>query len=119
MPSLDMGTTMFELNLDTINRLIKDNVVGNYALGYKSINGSFIVHYVGRSDTDLKQRLIQHLDDKKRYPFFKYRIASSIKEAYLRECKNYHDFGGENYLENEIHPAKPEGTKEVCPYCGK
>ena len=119
MPSLDMGNTMYTLDLDTINRLIGDGVIGNYALGLKTNNGSFMVKYVGRSDTNLKQRLIQHLSDEKKYPFFKYHVAQTIKEAYLWECKNFHDFGGEEYLDNKVHPAKPEGLKDTCPYCGK
>ena len=119
MPSLEMGNTMYELNKSTIESLIKDGLIGNYALGMKSVNGSFVVHYVGRSDTDLKQRLIQHLDDDKPYPYFKFSIASNIREAYLKECKNFHDFGAESYLDNKSHPSKPEGIKEVCPYCDK
>ena len=119
MPSLEMGKEMYLLNKEVIESLIGDGLIGNYALGSKSNNGSFIVHYVGRSDTDLKQRLIQHLSDKNPYPFFKFSIAANIKEAYLKECKNYHDFGAEEYLENEIHPAKPDGLKISCPYCDK
>lgn len=114
-----MGKVMYELNKDAIESLIEDGVIGNYALGNKSANGSFIVNYVGRSDTDLKQRLLQHLNDDKTFPFFKYSIASSIKEAYLKECKNFHDFGGEIYLDNKNHPAKPENIKIECPYCDK
>lgn len=118
MPSLDMGSNYHELKKEVIETL-KDGLIGNYALGYMSANNSFVVHYVGRSDTDLKQRLLQHLDDTKVYPYFKFSVANTVKEAYLKECKNFHDFGGEKYLDNKNHPAKPEGIKEVCPYCGK
>ena len=119
MPSLEMGNIMYEMNKDVIETVLKDGLIGNYALGNKSVNGSFVVHYVGRSDTDLKQRLLQHLTDNNPYPFFKFYVAESVKEAYLKECKNFHDFGAEKYLDNKVHPAKPEGLKISCPYCGK
>ena len=114
-----MGSTPYELNIENINRLVKDHIIGNYALGNLSESGTFVVHYVGRSDTDLKQRLTQHLSDAKKYSHFKFSFAISIKEAYLKECKNYHDFGGQQYLDNENHPARPHDMKDSCPYCGK
>ena len=119
MPSLEMGSTMYEFNKEVIETLLEDGLIGNYALGNKSNNGSFIVNYVGRSDTDLKKRLMQHLDENHTYSYFKYSVAHSVKEAYFKECKNYHDFGAGVYLDNKNHPARPDGVKEACPYCGK
>jgi hypothetical protein len=38
----------YDLDLDTINRIIKEERLGNYALGYLSEKDNFIVKYVGR-----------------------------------------------------------------------
>ena len=48
---------------------------------------------------------------------FKYSYASNIKEAFEKECKNYHDFGGWDSLDNIYHPARLEGTDYKCPIC--
>jgi hypothetical protein len=105
----------FDLSLEKINELITARSPGNYALGY--IDGdSFIVTYVGRSDFDLNERLKDWIGQ---YPLFKWSYAISEKAAYEKECRNYHDFGGNEMLVNTIHPAIPEGTNLKCPVCGK
>ena len=39
----------------------------------------------------------------------------SSKEAYEKECKNYHDF---HALLNKIHLDRPDGASYHCPVCG-
>lgn len=115
----------YNLTYDEIDRLVLENSIGNYAYGYLNDKGVFIVCYVGRSDTDLKERIKHGIEDMKtdptcRYERFKFSYADSIQEAYEKECQNYHDFGGEEgYLRNEVHPAKPERYEGTCPICGK
>ena len=111
----------FSFNKEMIESLLGDNVIGNYALGYLNHStNTFIVLYIGRSDKDLKKRLISHLDDKEQYKDFKFIKQNTIQNAYLCECKNYHDFGGDKgSLVNNNHPAKPETLAIRCPYCGK
>ena len=109
----------YELTIESIDDIIADNKIGNYALGYTQ-NETFYVLYVGRSDTDLKARLKQHIGEKSNYKRFKYSYASSIKEAYEKECKNWHDFGGEEgKLDNKIHPDNPNNRDYECPICGE
>lgn len=96
-----------------------DNVVtkispGNYALGYTKDDGTFIVQYVGRSDSDVNRELKARLTTK--YSKFKYSYATSPKAAFEKECHNYHDFGG-SALDNQIHPSRPGGTNWKCPVC--
>jgi hypothetical protein len=87
--------------------------IGNYALG-KMNEGTFIVQYVGRSDTDLNSELKQNLDPK--YPKFKFSYTTTIKQAFEKECRNYHDFGGKEQLGNKIHPDRPNAmTTLKCP----
>lgn len=46
------------------------------------------------------------------------RRTKNSKEAFEKECKNYHDFGGDiGSLDNDIHPDRPEGKEYECPIC--
>lgn len=105
----------FAYNQITINEKIPEGVIGNYALGH--IEGdAFVVEYVGRSDTDLRERLPHDIGQ---YTHFKVSIASSSLDAYHKECKNWREFGGETgLLDNKIHPDKPDNVKVAfCPIC--
>jgi len=103
----------FKFDNSGIDNAIVLNKIGNYALGSANQDGTLSVAYVGRSDTDLNVELKQRLQTHN-YPHFKASYASSVKEAYEKECKNYHDF---NPSKNEIHPAKPNSNHK-CPICG-
>ena len=124
MPTLNMGIS-YELTYEEIEKYILDGMIGNYAFGYLNEKGIFIVRYVGRSDTDLKERIKHGITDMQshpsyRYERFKFSYALSIIEAYEKECQNYHDFGGdEKKLINNVHPAKPEGYTGKCPICNE
>ena len=122
MATLNMGRS-YELTTENINDNIEEGRIGNYAYGYLNDIGRFVVRYVGRSDTDLNDRIKHGItemadDPSLRYERFKYSYADSAIEAYEKECRNYHDFGGdEGRLKNEDHPAKPKGYTGVCPVC--
>lgn len=124
MASLNMGIS-YDLTCDVIDKVVADRKIGNYAYGYLNERGAFIVLYVGRSDSDLKDRVKHGINDMQknpnlRYERFKFSYADSVAEAYEKECQNYHDFGGEEgSLYNEVHPTKPEGYNGTCPVCGK
>ncbi len=112
MPSLNMKGP-YPLNEDEINKQITKISPGNYAYGHTEDN-TFYVQYVGRSDNDLNDRIKHGIGD---YEQFKYSYAKSAKEAYEKECQNYHDFG-ESKLDNKNHPDKPDDTDYKCPVCG-
>lgn len=101
----------YPLTQDDINLRIPDKRIGNYAYGFINERGAFVVQYVGRSDNDLKIRIQHGIGS---YKLYKYSLAKSVKEAFEKECRNYHDFGGNAKLDNLIHPAKPEGTEYTC-----
>ncbi len=114
MASLGMGDTTYAFNEPTIKKYVPVKGIGNYALG--NINPStdkFRPKYVGRSDTNLQQELLVRLSEKDHHKIFKFRVASSVSEAFNMECRNYHAFRPQ--LENEIHPATPEGYNLRCP----
>ena len=86
---------------------------GNFALGYESKSGLFVVEDYGRSDTDLNAEIKNWIHRYKRFKFF---YASSPKSAFVKECKNYHAFD-KNIINNKTHPEKPENADYDCPYC--
>lgn len=110
----------FALTNEEVNKRVPENVIGNYAFGYINQKRGFVVCYVGRSDSDLKKEIKQQMrtDRAKGCTHFKYSIASTKKEAFEKECRNYHDFGGRDNLHNENHPDKPDSTKYKCPVKG-
>jgi hypothetical protein len=108
---------LYELTNQKIDEVVTRTSPGNYALGYVS-NSTFDVRYVGRSDTDVNSRL-KWWANNSRYKRFKFSYATSPKAAFEKECKNYHDFGGDKgKLDNDEHPQCPEGTNLKCPICG-
>jgi hypothetical protein len=105
----------YDFTSSEIDRVVTRTSPGNYALGYKNDEGTFIVLYVGRSDIDVNEELKARLDS--RYKHFKYSYATSPKAAFEKECRNYHDFGGSEKLDNKIHPSRPAKTDWKCPVC--
>jgi len=104
----------YSLDDEGIDRAIRKLSAGAYALGADAADGkSFLVRYVGRSGYDVRKRLKEHVGA---YPRFMYKLCSAPKEAFETECLLYHDFG-ETKLDNEIHPARPEGSIWKCPRC--
>ncbi|MEQ8627769.1 hypothetical protein [Ekhidna sp.] len=103
MASLNMEGP-FTLSTKEIDSVVTETSAGNYALGYSKADGTFIVKYVGRSDTDLNARLKDWVGD---YKQFKASYANSAQEAYKKELKNFNDFGGTEKLDNENIPDKP------------
>jgi hypothetical protein len=100
------------LTEESIDAYVAESI-GNYALGYS--DDGFTVEYVGRSDTNLNDRLKDYLDEN--FKEFKFSYAEDAKAAYFKECRNYHDF---NPRYNDIHPRKPDGQGSLkCPVCGQ
>jgi hypothetical protein len=70
--------------------------------------------YVGRSDADVRNRLLQHAGVGK-YRFFLVEHFRTIDGAFHRECNLYHHYRYQ--LDNQIHPAVPRGCGDGCPSC--
>lgn len=117
MANLYMGNEAYELNNDEIRIVVNPNKKGNYAFGIlREEDKVFLVYYVGRSDTDLQAEIIARTADFPQLTHFMFSYASSAKEAYEKECRNYHDFMSPALL-NKIHPDRPDGTDYNCPLC--
>ena len=113
MASLNMNGP-YELSSEKINEVVTRTSAGNYALGHTESN-TFYVEYVGRADSNLRERLKYWTDNK--YEQFKFSYATSPKAAFEKECRNYHDFGENKALDNKIHPDRPDGSNWKCPIC--
>ena len=104
------------LTAQGIDAVFKSASPGAYALGRQTAQG-YYVDYVGRSDSDLPARLKQWAATG-RYPHFKAGYLQTAQAAFEYECRLYHDFGGgTKRLDNDIHPARPQGSNWLCPHC--
>jgi len=103
MPSLNMKGP-YSLTDEIIDANVEEKI-GNYALGVAA-RGVFAVQYVGRSDTNLNQRLKDHIGEG--YTHFEFAYSADPVSAYHKECENYHAFLKTGKLDNEIHPDKPK-----------
>lgn len=113
------------LDESVIDKYVPDNhQPGNYRIG-RLIGNSFRIIYVGRvdkrKDRGIKDRLKEHIGEWPGNLYFNWNDASTIEEAYNNECKDYHTWlNYEGTLENDNHPAKPEGkTNLKCPVCNQ
>lgn len=117
----------YMLRKETIEKVITKVSPGNYAFGNirkKDGRDTFYPKYIGRSDTDLKQEIINQgttnmIDPKTKLPvfgFFKFVYAKNADEAYKKECIDYHEY--KSSLTNQIHPATPKNSKVKCPVEG-
>jgi len=106
----------YKLNIENIKKNIPNDSTGAYFLGYEK-NKKFFIKYIGRSDTRLRSRLIDHVkNEEEEYTHFNYQITKTLLDAYKIECREWHnDFE----LDNKIHPRKPKNLDYKCPYCKK
>lgn len=105
----------YNLEQDTVRRFVPDDVAGTYCLGWILDDGNFYAGYVGRSDTDLKRRLLQHTYTGA-FPAFRFVPAATIYDAYVMECSAYHLTEG---MLNRVHPRAPRRLPYKCPVCTK
>jgi predicted ATPase len=116
MPSFDMEGP-YTLSEESVDAHVLEKIVGNYALG-NAIKGQFRVEYFGRSDTDLRESIKNHVGES--YQNFMFSRAEDAVQAYQRDCDNYHDYADRGYrLDNLNHPAKPQRPPSwlKCPRC--
>jgi hypothetical protein len=113
MPRLGLSAA-HELTEKDIDGAVVGLGPGVYALG-SSTPAAFYVDYIGRSDDDLNGQLKRWVGGK--YTHFKFGFFSSAEQAFMKECKLFHDFG-ETALDNSVHPARLNGSNWMCPRCG-
>jgi len=98
-----------------------DSRPGAYVLGWAA-NGASQGLYVGRSDADLRSRLLQHLPGRElsiRLQIFApdrfwFHYTATAEEAFRIECQLYH---AHHYLGNLAHPDRGPDHSWGCPVC--
>lgn len=101
---------LYRLRPWLVRALIPPEQVGSYIL-YRAA----VPVYVGRSDSDLRRRLLQHTGAGTA-EYFSYDIHPSPWQAFQAECSLYHATIGQ--LTNRVHPRAPTSVATVCPFCG-
>lgn len=101
----------YQLTFDGIASAVARRSAGVYALGHTSPEGIFRIHHVGRSDSDVGEKLRDYIGSD---TMFKYGYFPSAKTAFEKECELYHDFRPPG---NTIHPDRPRGSSLECPRC--
>ena len=75
-------------------------------------------YYVGRSDINLRERILTSSLERD-CDYFSYKETTSPRNAFLLEYRYYHGLTERGYkLANEIHPDVPDGTYWRCPVEG-
>ena len=100
----------YVLSEDEVSRRVDASKMGYYAL----LNRNDVVKYVGRSDSDLRDRLMSHARLGK-YAKFKFEYETSQRLNFEHECNLYHYHF--DTLDNKNHPDRPEGKDWKCPRC--
>lgn len=90
---------------------VESGHIGVYALSRNGIT----IHYVGRSDSDLRGRLRMSIIEGEGYKYFWFEYETSPMRAYKRECILYHRY---NPADNTVHPAVPPNMNWRCPVKG-
>jgi hypothetical protein len=113
---------IYDFTSDGVDHAVAEARPGNYVLGNTALfNGdkSFLIKYVGRSDTDVGSKLKGHLSDIRfsKIKKFAFQYADSPDKAFEHECMDYHRYGESQELMNGKHPGKPRGSYRKCPVC--
>jgi len=101
----------YPLHLIQISLLVKPRALGVFLI----YNEKKEVIFVGRSDEDLAKELKKFLDKGK---FFAFEYAISPREAYISECKYFHQYEKNPNFIRKDHPLPPSGEEIKCQVCG-
>lgn len=117
MPVLLGMNGPYEFTEENIDNLVTRVSEVNYALG--EMEGiAFIVRYIGRAEEGKCKEIIkEHLAQQAGYTTFKFSYSISPKTSFEQHCRNYHDFGASEKLDNSQHPARPAEVDWKCPIC--
>jgi hypothetical protein len=105
----------FDLTKHGVEAAVDQRSPGAYALGRTNEVGTFVISFVGRADSDLGARLLEHVAVEW-YPHFKAVYCATPNAAFEKECSLFHDFG-QRALDNKTHPAPPPNSTWQCPRC--
>lgn len=107
----------YELTHEKIEEVITKASPGVYQLG-SIFQDSFFLRYISRADSDLARSLKSWVGCE-RYSHFRFCCSASAQNAFEEECREYHENGGSEDLDNEDHPQRPEESDWKCPVCNR
>lgn len=93
-----------------IRAMIPAGTIGTYTLWD---DGKPI--YIGRSDTCLRRRLIEHASKRPAGLYFTFDVSRSPQDAYAMECSLFHAIGDDTT--NIDHPPRANHEDPACPFC--
>ncbi len=102
----------YPLTLKGIDDYVMSAVPGNFLLG-EIVKNHFKAQIVGRADDCLNARLKEQAG---KFPFFKFSYALTRSEAFLKQCRLYHELLHKHTQEDWEHPVSPD-LNLPCPYC--
>jgi len=102
------------LNRKSVYQTVARRTIGTYFLGHFEPDGTFVVRYIGRSLTCLRERLLHHASMTS-YAAFKFHPWNSVIETYQMECLYYHHYLDQ--IDNKRHPDSPRHIAMDCRYC--
>jgi len=76
-----------------------------------TLDGVQVVAYVGRSKSNISDRLIKAMDRHGDYTHFRFRSTANELTAFRAECVEFHRYGGFGGLDNAKHPPRPGGHR--------
>jgi hypothetical protein len=79
----------YPLSYESINEIVVRRSPGTFALGYVDAGGRFRVRHVGRSDSDVAEKLLRYIGAES---LFKFSYFETVKAAFEKECHLFHDF---------------------------
>lgn len=92
-----------------VRAMIPDQVIGTYVLFRHGTE-----HYIGRSDTCLRRRLLAHCATT-RGEYFTYDVHPTPELAFDMECSLFHTH--RHHLTNVLHLDRPDHQSPKCPFC--
>lgn len=93
-----------------IRAMIPEGTIGTYTLW--SADAPI---YIGRSDTCLRRRLLEHAAVRADDVRFTFDVSRSIQDAFAMECSLFHALG--DVTSNIDHPPRARRTDPACPFC--
>ena len=104
----------YVLNKNNVTKHVMRARIGTYILGEFDRANRFIRRYIGRSTTQLHERLSRHASAQQ-WPAFQVHYWTTVEEVFQMECLLWHQ--NRDTIVNKRHPDSPRGLNLTCPYC--
>lgn len=93
-----------------IRAMLPTDTIGTYTLW----SGATPV-YIGRSDTCLRRRLLEHSTRRPYGTRFTFDVSRTPQDAFAMECSLFHALG--DTTSNIEHPPRANRADPACPFC--